>query len=387
MKSIKDIDLKGKKVFIRVDFNVPIEKGQILDDTRILKTLPTLEYALKAGAKVILCSHLGRPKGKRIPELSLKPVYEYLKKVFKVSVKFLEELEEEKAEKELENLREGEILLLENIRFYEGETKNDPELVKKLLPFAEVFINEAFPVSHRTHASVVGLAEIVKEKGIGFQTQKELNYLSKVVDTPEKPLFAVIGGSKISTKIEVLKNLLTKVDKLIIGGAMANTFLLAKNFCVGSSLVERDYLKLALEILDLAEDRGVKVYLPIDLVVKRGGEIREVFLNEVKEEDQILDIGLETIKLFSLALEGAKTVVWNGPLGYFEEKPFDRGTRLIAQKIATLSSTTIAGGGDTLLAIKRAGVEHAFSFLSIAGGAFLEYLEGKELPGIAVLKK
>ncbi|MDW8136230.1 MAG: phosphoglycerate kinase [Thermodesulfobacterium sp.] len=387
MKSIKEIDLKGKKVFIRVDFNVPIERGQILDDTRILKTIPTLEYALKAGAKVILCSHLGRPKGKRIPELSLKPVYEYLKKVLKVSVKFLEELEGEKAEKELENLREGEILLLENIRFYEGETKNDPELVKKLAPFAEVFINEAFPVSHRAHASVVGLAEIIKEKGVGFQTQKELNYLSKVVDTPEKPLFAVIGGSKISTKIEVLKNLLTKVDKLIIGGAMANTFLLAKNFSVGSSLVERDYLKLALEILDLAEDSGVKVYLPIDLVVKREEEIREVFLDEVKEEDQILDIGLETVKLFSSALEGAKTVVWNGPLGYFEEKPFDRGTCLIARKIATLSSITIAGGGDTLLAIKRAGVEHAFSFLSIAGGAFLEYLEGKELPGIAVLKK
>ncbi len=387
MKTIKELNLKGKKVFIRVDFNVPIEKGQILDTTRILKALPTIEYALNSGAKIVLCSHLGRPKGKKVPELSLKPVYEYLKKIFKAPIKFLEEIEGEKSERELNELKEGEILFLENIRFYEGETKNDPELVRKLIPFAEVYINEAFPVSHRTHASVVGLPERVREKGIGFQAQKELSYLSRVIDTPEKPLFAVIGGSKVSTKIEVLKNLLTKVDKLLIGGAMANTFLLAKNFSIGSSLVEKDYLSLALEILNLAEEKGVKVYLPVDVVVKRNEEIIEIPLNKVKEEDQILDIGSETIKLFSLALEGAKTVIWNGPLGYFEEEPFSKGTYSIARKIASLSSVTIAGGGDTLLAIKQAGTEHAFSFLSTAGGAFLEYLEGKELPGIAVLKK
>lgn len=386
MKTIRDLDLKGKKVFIRVDFNVPLEGGVIQDDTRIIEALPTIEYALKAGGKVILCSHLGRPKGKRIPELSLKPVYEYLRERLQVPVKFLEDITGAEAERELEELKEGEVLLLENVRFYEGETKNDPEFAKLLSKFADVYINDAFSVCHRAHASVVGVAQLVQEKGIGFLTEKELKYLTRVIGRPERPLYAIVGGSKVSTKIGVLKNLLPRVDKLIIGGAMANTFLLAQGYNVGASLVERDYLEVAKEILKEAREQEVKIYLPVDVAVEREGEVVEVSLREIEERDVIYDIGEETVQYFSNALEGAKTVIWNGPLGYFEKEPFHYGTVSIARRVAGLPATTVAGGGDTLSALKLAGVLTAFSHTSTAGGAFLEYLEGKELPGLAVLK-
>ncbi len=387
IKTIRDIDIKGKKVFIKVDFNVPISEGKIVDDSRIIASLPTIDYAIKSSAKIILCSHLGRPKGKRMPEFSLKPVYEYLKKLLKTPVKFLEDVTGEEAEKVLSELKEGEVLLLENIRFYEGETKNDPELAKTLAKFADVFINDAFSVSHRKHASVVGVAELIKEKGIGFQMEKELKYLSKIVGKPDRPFYAIVGGSKVSTKIGVLKNLLNKIDKLIIGGAMGNTFLAAKGFSVGSSVVEEEFIEVAKEIITEAKEEGVKIYLPIDVVVERNGEAKEVELKEVKENDKIFDIGPQTIEFFSWSLEGAKTVVWNGPLGYFEKFPFHKGTFAIAKKIASLPATTIAGGGDTLSALKVVGIESAFSYVSTAGGAFLEYLEGKELPGLAVLRK
>ncbi len=386
MKTLRDFDLKGKKVFIRVDFNVPLENGKITDNTRIVESLPTINYVIQSMGKVILCSHLGRPKGKRKPEYSLKPVYEYLKNILKVPVKFLEDVTGEEADKVLSELKEGEVLLLENVRFYEGETKNDPEFAKILAKFADIFINDAFSVSHRAHASVVGIAELVKEKGIGLQMEKELKYLSKIVGKPERPFYALIGGSKVSTKIGVLKNLLNKIDKLIIGGAMANTFLAAKGYSVGASFVEEEYIEVAKKIIKEAREQEVKIYLPVDVVVERDGEVKEIGLKEVEKEDKIFDIGKETIKLFCESLEGAKTLVWNGPLGYFEKEPFHKGTVAVARKIASLSSVTIAGGGDTIAAIKLAGVETAFSYVSTAGGAFLEYLEGKELPGLAVLK-
>lgn len=386
LKTVRDFDLKGKKVFIRVDYNVPLEDGKIVDDTRIIETLPTINYVVNSFGKVILCSHLGRPKGKRMPEYSLKPVYDYLKNVFKTrNVKFLEDIFSDQAEKELEELKEGEILLLENIRFYEGETKNDLEFAKRLAKFADVFINDAFSVSHRSHASVVGVPSLVKEKGIGFQMEKELRYLSKIVGRPDRPFYAVVGGSKVSTKIGVLKNLLNKLDKLIIGGAMANTFLAAKGYQVGDSLVEQEYVEIAKEIIKEAKELEVKIYLPVDVVVENNGKIKEKSLREIVKEDKIYDIGPETIKLFCNSLEGAKTVVWNGPLGYFEKEPFNKGTVEIARKIASLGCTTIAGGGDTLSAIKMACVDTGFSYVSTAGGAFLEYLEGKDLPGLSVL--
>ncbi len=386
MKTIRDFDLKGKKVFIRVDFNVPLEGGVIQDDTRIIEALPTIEYALKAGGKVILCSHLGRPKGKRVPELSLKPVYEYLKSKLNVPVKYLEDIVGDVADKELANLKEGEILLLENVRFYEGETKNDPEFAKILSRFVDVYINDAFSVCHRAHASVVGVAQLAQERGIGFLTEKELKYLTRVIGRPERPLYAIVGGSKVSTKIGVLKNLLPRVDKLIIGGAMANTFLLAQGYNVGASLVEREYVEVAKEIIKEAKEQEVKIYLPVDVAVERGVEVVDVTLKEIEDGDIIYDIGEETIQYFSLALEGAKTVIWNGPLGYFEKEPFHYGTVSVARRVAGLPATTVAGGGDTLSALKLAGVLTAFSHTSTAGGAFLEYLEGKELPGLAVLK-
>ncbi len=386
MKIMRDLDLKGKKVFIRVDFNVPLEDGKILDDTRIIEALPTIQYAVNSLAKVVLCSHLGRPKGKRILEMSLKPVFEYLKIKLKNPLYFLEDIYGEEADKMLSELKEGEVLLLENIRFYEGETKNDPELAKRLALFADIYINDAFSVCHRAHASVVGVPQLVKEKGIGFLNEKELNYLTKIVGKPERPLYAIVGGSKVSTKIGILKNLLSKVDKLLIGGAMANTFLAALGYKVGSSLIEEEYLSTAKEILKLARAQNVKVYLPVDVVVERGDEVYLVSLEEIEEGDRIYDIGEDTIELFSSALEGAKTIVWNGPLGYFEKEPFDWGTIVLARKIASLSAITVVGGGDTLSALRKSGVLYAFSHTSTAGGAFLEYLEGKDLPGLAVLR-
>lgn len=385
MKHLSEFDLKGKKVFIRVDFNVPMEKGKITDDTRIVETLPTINYVIHSFGKAILCSHLGRPKGRDL-QFSLKPVYEYLKTLLKVPVKFLEDITSESADKVLEELKEGEVLLLENIRFYEGETKNDLEFAKLLAKFADIFINDAFSVSHRNHASVVGVPQLVSEKGIGFQMEKELKYLSKIVGKPERPFYAIVGGSKASNKIGVLKSLLNKVDKLIIGGVMANIFLAAKGYSIGNSLLENDFIDLAKQIMKEAKDQGVKIYLPVDVTVERNGEAKNVELNEIEKEDKIYDIGPATIELFSQALEGANTLVWNGPLGYFEKPPFHKGTVALARKIATLPGTTIAGGGDTILAIKVAGVENSFSYISTAGGAFLEYLEGKELPGLRVLK-
>ncbi|MFN4197371.1 MAG: phosphoglycerate kinase, partial [Caldimicrobium sp.] len=374
MKSIKDFELRGKRVFIRVDFNVPLENGKIMDDTRIVEALPTIKYAINSGAKVILCSHLGRPKGKRVPELSLKPVYEYLKEKISSPVYFLEDITDEKSKDMAEKLKEGEVALLENIRFYEGETKNDIELARVLAQMTDIYINDAFSVCHRAHASVVGVAGLIKDKGIGFLTEKELRFLNKVVGKPERPFYAIVGGSKVSTKIGILKNLLTKIDKLFIGGAMANTFLSASGYEVGNSFVEKDYIEVAKSILYEAKEQDVKIYLPVDAGVEREGKAFYVSLMEIQKGDIIYDIGKETVDFYSSALYGAKTVIWNGPLGYFERKEFSLGTIAIARKVASLSGVTVAGGGDTLAALRLAGVLNSFSHTSTAGGAFLEYL-------------
>jgi len=387
LKTIKDLKLKKKRVFIRVDFNVPLKDGKILDDTRILQSISTINYAIESQAKVILCSHLGRPKGKRVPELSLRPVYDYLTNFFNTKIFFLEDISKESLSNACAQLKEGEILLLENIRFYPGEEKNDYEFAKLLAEHIDVFINDAFSVSHRRHATIVTVPALVKEKGIGFQMEKELRYLSKVVSKPERPFFALIGGAKVSTKIGVLQNLLPKLDKLIIGGAMANTFLSANGYSVGASFVEEEYVKIAKEIIAIAKEEGVKIYLPIDVVVEKNGQVLEKEINHIEKDEVIFDIGKETVKYFSSAIKGAKTLVWNGPLGYFEKPPFEKGTIAMAREIACLNGTTIAGGGDTISAIKLAGVSTAYSYISTAGGAFLEYLEGKDLPGLSVLYK
>ncbi|OAQ19891.1 phosphoglycerate kinase [Thermosulfurimonas dismutans] len=389
IRDLSQIEVAGRRVLVRVDYNVPLSQGQVVDDTRIRASLATIKYLMEKGARIILCSHLGRPKGQRVPELSLKPVAVKLSELLGKSVRFAEDCIGEVAERAVEELAHGEILLLENLRFHKGETKNDPAFAEALARLCEVYVNDAFSVSHRAHASVVGIPERVPAAAAGFQLKREVDYLTRALEAPEKPFVAVVGGAKISGKIEVLRNLISKVDKLIIGGAMANTFLAAEGLSLGKSLVEDSELETAREILLSADERGVKVYLPVDAVVaedEEGRGMQEVSVSEVLAEAAIYDIGSETVRLFSGALSEAGTIVWNGPLGLFEKPPFAKGTVGIARAIAESSALTLAGGGDTLSAIRKAGVIHAFSYLSTGGGAFLEFLEGKELPGIAVLK-
>jgi len=388
MRDLTSLEVSGKRVLVRVDYNVPLAEGRVADDTRIRASLSTLRWLRERGAKVILCSHLGRPKGKRVPEMSLRPVAERLSELLGGPVRFVEDCVGEEVEREAQALKEGEVLLLENLRFHEGETKNTPEFAEALARLAEVYVNDAFSVSHRAHASVVGVPQRVREKAAGFQLKREVDYLSRALEAPERPFVAVIGGAKISGKIEVLRNLLSRVDKLLIGGAMANTFLAAEGFSLGRSLVEETELETAREILLSAREQGVKVYLPVDLVVARNEEEEgeEVPVNAVPEDRAAYDIGEETVALFMDALSGAGTIIWNGPLGLFEKPAFAYGTVALARAMAAENGLTLAGGGDTLAALRRAGVSHAFSYLSTGGGAFLEFLEGKKLPGIEALE-
>ncbi len=390
MKTIAELDIAGKRTFIRVDYNVPLKDGVVADDTRLRATLPTLNYALEQGAKLILASHLGRPKGKRVPELSLAPVAKRLSELLGREVKFAPDCVGEEVEKLVAELGPGEIFLLENLRFHEGETKNDPEFAKALARLAEVYVNDAFAVCHRAHASVVGMVEYVSQCGAGFLLAREVKYLSTLLENPQRPVALVVGGAKVSTKIGVLRNLLPRVDKLLIGGAMANTFLVAEGLAVGASFYEEEFLEEARKVLDEAERKGVKVYLPVDVLVAKDKDAEEgknVCVFEIPEDKAAFDIGKETRKLFAAALEGMGTIVWNGPLGLFENPAFAKGTIKVARKAAAGNALTIAGGGDTLRALKNAGVKRAFSYLSTGGGAFLEFLEGKELPGIAALKQ
>ena len=390
-KSIDQLPLQGKKVFLRVDFNVPMDdQGKITDSTRIEAVLPTIRYALKQNAKVILASHLGRPKGKPDPKYSLAPVALRLGELLGKKVQMAPDCIGPEAEKMAQALPPGEILLLENLRFHKEEEKNDPAFAQGLARLADLYVNDAFAVSHRAHASVEAVTRLFKDKAAGFLMKEELHYLNRVMEKPERPLAAVVGGAKVSGKLEVLKSLTARVDKIIIGGGMAFTFLKSSGLDVGNSLVEDELLPTAREIVADAKKRGVEICLPVDCVVAEKIEptapIRIVSVKEIPPGWMGLDIGPATIALFGEALKGVKTVVWNGPMGVFEMAPFSRGTSAMVRQIVSSGAISVVGGGDTDLAVHQSGAADKFSYISTAGGAFLELLEGKKLPGVEALK-
>ena len=390
-KSIEEIGIEGKRVFLRVDFNVPLDKkGAVTDDTRIRAVLPTLNYALSKKAKVILASHLGRPKGQPDPQYSLAPVARRLSELLKKDVKLAPDCVGPEVEKMTAELKPGDILLLENLRFHKGEEKNDPAFAQSLARLAEVYVNDAFAVSHRAHASVEGMTKFFKEKAAGFLMKQELHYLGQVMENPTRPLVAVIGGAKVSGKLEVLQNLTPRVDKLIIGGGMAFTFLKSRGIEVGKSLVEDDLLKTAREILESANKKGVQVFLPVDCVaadkMEPSAQTKVVPVEKIPPAWMGLDIGPATIARFGEALQNAKTVLWNGPMGVFEMEPFSRGTMEMVRQIVKSGAVSVIGGGDTDLAVHKSGEAERISYISTAGGAFLELLEGKKLPGVEALK-
>ena len=388
-KTVKDIDLKGKKVFVRCDFNVPMDENQnITDNARIVGALPTIQYLLEQNCKIILASHLGRPKGEFKPEFSLAPVAKELSKLLGQEVIMAKDVIGEDAETQAANLKEGEILLLENVRFHKEETDNDPEFCKKLASMAEVYVNDAFGTAHRAHASTTGIASYLPAVS-GFLIEKELQFLGNAVNNPERPFVAILGGAKVSDKIGVIDSLLEKVDTLMIGGGMAYTFFKAQGYEVGNSICEMDKLDLAKEAMEKAKQKGVKLMLPVDTKVgkefKPDTESKIVSYTEIPAEWEGFDIGPETIKMFEEELRKAKTVVWNGPLGLFEFDQFAIGTNAIAKVLSEIDATTIIGGGDSAAAVKKAGLEDKMTHISTGGGASLEFLEGKKLPGIEAL--
>jgi phosphoglycerate kinase len=385
-KTIRDVDVSNKRVLVRVDFNVPLKNGKVTNDNRIRAALPTIRYLLDQNARVILCSHLGRPKGEVVEDLRLDPVANRLSELLGMKVNKAGDCVGPEAEEAVEQLQAGRVLLLENTRFHPGEKKNDIDFAEKLAKLAELFVNDAFGAVHRAHASTEGVAHRLPAVA-GLLMAEELETLSRLLEAPEKPFIAVLGGAKVSDKIGVIQHLLAQVDGLLIGGGMANTFLKAKNLEVGRSLVEEGSLGEAKQILDTAEDRLV---LPLDAVVAK--ELAEdaapktVSINEVPQDEKILDIGPQTIDLFKNKMGSAKTVVWNGPLGAFETSPFAEGTMAIARLLPDLDAATIVGGGDTVPAIQQVGVEEKITHISTGGGAFLDFLQGKELPGVAALE-
>jgi phosphoglycerate kinase len=391
MKYIDQVDIKGKRVFIRVDFNVPIdEHGVITDDTRIRAHLQTINYALDENAKVIIGSHMGRPKGKRSEKHSLKPVAKRLSRFLQKDVTFLDDCVGAEVEKAIDNMKGGDVVLLENLRFYIGEEKNDPEFAAQLAKIMDVYIDDAFAVAHRAAASNTAITAIVGDCAAGYLMRNELEYFHRAMENPVRPLVAIIGGAKVSDKIGVLEKLVEKVDKLIIGGGMAFTFLKASHLEIGKSICEDDMVALARQILDNATARGVKLYLPVDCVVAEkpaaDAEAKVVTVQEIPKDWMGLDIGPATTMLFSEALQNAKTIIWNGPMGMFELDPFSRGTLGMVTYVANSHALTIVGGGDTDVAVHRAGESHKISYISTGGGAFLELLEGKVLPGVAALE-
>lgn len=397
--SIRDLDLHGKRVFIRVDFNVPLSKDgtEILDDTRIRETLPTIEFALRAKARVILAAHLGRPKGQRVESMSLRPVVDRLRMLLDAdlgasrNVAFSPDCVGEIAEELVSKLEYGQALLLENLRFHAEEEKNDAEFAKQLARLADVFVNDAFGAAHRAHASTEGITHFVEQSAAGLLMEKELSYLGKALEQPDKPFVAIIGGAKVSDKIEVIDNLLNKVDAILIGGGMAYTFLNAKGQKTGKSLLEADKIDVAAAALKKAEEKGVRFLLPVDHVLadKFAADAHtEVFdgTGDFPEEKMALDIGPKTIKLFTDEIREARTIVWNGPMGVFEMPAFAKGTMAVAHAVAdNEDATTIVGGGDSVSAVHAADVADRISHISTGGGASLEFLEGKTLPGVAAL--
>ena len=392
MKRLDEIKFAGKKVFLRADFNVPLSKdGKVTDDTRIRATLPTIQKIINDGGRLIVASHLGRPKGKPSSEFSLKPVAETLSKLLNKPVPLAPDCVGETVQQMIQNMKDGELIMLENLRFHAEEEKNDPEFARSLARGIDVYVNDAFAVSHRAHASVHAIVRFVLECAAGYQLQQELDYYHRALEAPQRPMGFVIGGAKVSTKIGVLEHLLPKCDIMIIGGAMANTFLKVLGKNVGKSLVEDEYLNTARDFLEKAKARGVKVLLPEDVVIAPSQEsspedCRQVAIEDMPDDAMIFDIGEKTLATWRDALSRCKTIVWNGPVGMFEKPQFAKGTMELAKFIAGLDALTVAGGGDTVSALHQAGTYEKMSYVSTGGGAFLEMLEGKELPGVAALK-
>jgi phosphoglycerate kinase len=385
-KTIHDIDLKGKRVLVRVDFNVPIEDGKIADDTRILAALPTINYLIEEGSSLILCSHLGRPKNGPEPAFSLKPVAEYLGTLVDTKVFFVEDCIGSKAKEAVDNLKQKEILVLENTRFHSGEKKNDTDMAKELASFADIFVNDAFGTAHRAHASNVGVTDYIPAVA-GLLLEKEIEYLDQAIEKPRKPFVAILGGAKVSDKINVIKNLLKKADTILIGGGMANTFFKAQGYSVADSLVEDDVLDIAKELIN---ESGSKLCLPIDVVIAddfSNEAIKKVMsVGSIPPGWRILDIGPKSIEKFNNVVSSAGTVVWNGPMGVFEMPNFATGTFAMAKAVADSDAVSIIGGGDSASAINKSGLADKISHISTGGGASLEMLEGIQLPGLTALQ-
>jgi len=389
MRTLRDLSLRGRRVFIRVDFNVPIEGGRITDDTRIRAALPTIDYALKEGATVILASHLGRPKGKPKPEFSLKPVADHLSSLLRQPVAFAADCVGPAAEEAIK-AHPGGVILLENLRFHPEEEANDAAFAAKLASLADVYVNDAFGSAHRAHASTEGIVHHVKESAAGFLMAAEVEYLGRALHNPERPFVAILGGAKVSDKLEVIENLLGKVDALLIGGAMAYTFLKARGVPVGKSLVEDNLIDTARDLEARAKSRGLRFELPVDHVVapklEAGGPAETLAVGDSLIGDRMgLDIGPRTVERYRGVIATAKTVVWNGPMGVFEIEPFEEGTLGVAKAVAAVHGTTIIGGGDSVAAVTRAGVADKMTHISTGGGASLEFLGGQELPGVKAL--
>jgi phosphoglycerate kinase len=390
MKTIKDIDIAGKKVFFRVDFNVPLDEHQnITDDARIRAVLPTLQYALDHQAKLIVASHMGRPGGIVVPELSLAPVAKRLGRLLEKKVIMAKDCIGSETSELLSNMKQGDVVLLENLRYHSEEQKNDDEFAKKLVELCDVYVNDAFAVSHRINASVVAITKYAPVCAAGFLLQKELDYFKQAIANPMRPLVAIVGGSKVSDKLGALENMLEHVDKFIIGGSMANTFLKCSGYNVGKSRVEEDLREVACAVMSMAAERSIKFYLPIDAVVASHfdpkAEIKIVPVQEIPNDWMVMDIGPATSLLYSEALYDAKTIVWNGPLGVFEMDAFSRGTIAMVHSVANSYALSIVGGGDTDVALHKTGEIDRITYVSTGGGAFLTLLEGKTLPAVAAL--
>jgi phosphoglycerate kinase len=386
-------DVQGKAALVRVDFNVPMQDGRVTDDTRLRAALPTIEKLRKAGAKVVLLAHFDRPKGKRVPEMSLKPVVEPLSKLLGAPVAFADDCVGDPAQAAIDAMKPGDVLLLENLRYHAGEEKNDATFVQDLASLGDFYVNDAFSAAHRAHGSTDGVARALPAYA-GESMRRELEALDKALGAPQRPVLGIVGGSKVSTKLDLLKNLVGKLDMLAIGGGMANTFLFAQGVDVGGSLCEKDLADTARDIMAEAEAKGCKLLLPIDVVVATevapGAASHVRGLHEIRPEEKILDAGPESVERLTEAMNTARTLIWNGPLGVFEVPPFDKATVDAARMAASLAKsgrlTAVAGGGDTVAALNHAGVAEDFTFVSTAGGAFLEWMEGKALPGVEALR-
>lgn len=388
-KSVRDIDVKGKRVFCRVDFNVPMQDGKVTDETRIRAALPTIEHLRKEGAKVILASHLGRPKGQAVEELRLDPVAKRLGEHLGIEVRKTNEAYGPEVEQVISEMNEGDVLLLENVRFYPGEEKNDPELAKQFAALADVYVNDAFGAAHRAHASTAGIAEHLPAVA-GFLMEKEIEVLGKALSNPERPFTAIVGGAKVKDKIGVIENLLEKVDNLIIGGGLAYTFVKAQGHEIGKSLLEEDKIDLATQFMNKAKEKGVNFYMPVDVKVaddfSNDANTKIVPIEEIPSDWEALDIGPKTQELYRDVILNSKLVIWNGPMGVFELEAFANGTKAVGQALADATDTySVIGGGDSAAAVEKFGLADKMSHISTGGGASLEFMEGKELPGVVLL--